>query len=166
MLIVTRLAAGSKLDWDHVLSLPKLRTARMASGHDVMVSNHVRRHFSRRMNLPGMHGEHRRHGHLRPGHHGHEQRHRDELVQHTGSAWQITNNHTVMVITSRCDSKNERANPADLPGPLATRENGTNTRWSGVFPVPRVGCSAAAPEPSRQRPTAPRTPVPETPQAV
>jgi hypothetical protein len=72
MLILARQAAGRELERCRIRRLAEPGTTRMASGHGMVVSGHVLRHFTRRMHRPNMHGEHRRHGHLCPGHHDHK----------------------------------------------------------------------------------------------
>ncbi len=82
MLIPARQTAGSELERSRILRLAQPRTARMARGHDVVVSGYVLSQFARWMRMPGMHDEHWRHGHLCPCHHGHQQRRRNGLLQH------------------------------------------------------------------------------------
>jgi len=55
MLILARQTAGSKLERSRILGLAKPRTARMACGHDVVVSALVPRRFTRWMHVPAMH---------------------------------------------------------------------------------------------------------------
>ncbi len=80
----------------------------MACGHGVVVRGTVVRsnvlsHFTRWMHVPGMHGEHRRQGHLCPGHHDHKQRRLNGLLQHSVSVWQIKSCHDVTILTSKRD---------------------------------------------------------------
>jgi len=82
MLILARQTAGGELDRSQIPGPLKLRTARMACGHGVVVSGHVLRHITRRMYMPNMHDKHRRHGHLYPSHHDHKQRRRNGSLQH------------------------------------------------------------------------------------
>ena len=69
MLFLARRTGSGERQRSRLAGLAQPRTTRMACGHDVVVSRHVPSHFTRRMHMPGMHEEHRRHGHLCPSHH-------------------------------------------------------------------------------------------------
>ncbi len=72
MPIFTREATGSKFERNRVHSLAKPRTARMPRRHNMVMSRHVFRHFTRRRHVAGVHQEHRSQGHLCPSHHDYQ----------------------------------------------------------------------------------------------
>ena len=64
VLILAWQIAGRELDRRRILGLANPRTARMAGGHNVMMSGLVLGHLTCRMHDPCVHDEHRRQGHL------------------------------------------------------------------------------------------------------
>jgi hypothetical protein len=86
MLILAWLTAGGDFKQTGILDVafrcPWTWTAGMTCGHDVMVGGHLLSHSARRMHVPGLHGQHRRYGHLCPSHHDHKQRRRNGLLHH------------------------------------------------------------------------------------
>jgi len=72
MLILTREAGGSKFERNRVHSLANPRTARMSRRHNMVMSRHVLRHFTRRRHVAGLHQEHGSQSHLCPSHHDYQ----------------------------------------------------------------------------------------------
>jgi hypothetical protein len=101
VLILAGQTAGRELERKRILDLADLGAAGMAGGHNALVvKGSVLGHCTWWLQVPGMHEEHWRQGHLCPGDQAHQQRSRNRLLHHAALVWQATIVDDVTAITS------------------------------------------------------------------